>query len=281
MIRDENEKDGVLHQFDVKLLDPEQNYSMAFIGARFAGKTKFLEYLYQNWIKDTFDLVIIFCDNPQAEAYDWLPKKQLKFVFPEFHSSVIRDLDIFQNLTKNALKIMVIFDDCSSKRGNKYNDALQQLFIRGRNLNMSIIFSTQSSNFINSDSRGNLDWLFLFKHNSSKKKQNTIEDFMWDVIPIPEEAKKNRSKKLEYYMQVLAETTADHNILIIDYRNGELLYKYKVDITKLKSFKKSKKTDESSDSSDDEHASIDITIQPKEKKRKSIFEDLKKKKIKK
>lgn len=245
--------DSDLPLFDIKLLDPSQNYALGAVGARFSGKTKLLSWLYEMWIKLVFDMIIIFSDNPQAEAYDWIPEKQRKFVYPQFCSQIVRDLDTFQHETKNALRIMIMFDDCSSRRGNKYDDALQQLFIRGRNINTSIIFSTQSSNFINSDSRGNLDWFFLLKQNTGKKKEIVAQEFLWHVVPLSEEEKKTKKKRLDSIVKWVDQRTADHNILCVDFRNGDLLYKFKVPENFVKTKKrKEKPANEDSDSSDDE-----------------------------
>ena len=88
--------------------------------------------------------------------------------------------DVYKNIdeynTDKERKILIVFDDMIADMINnkKLNSIVTKLFIRGRKLNISLVFITQSNFKLPKDVRLNwilltfLSWKFLTKENSNK-----------------------------------------------------------------------------------------------------------------
>lgn len=214
----------------------ETDLSLAIIGSRGKGKSTYLQWLWTHVLKGKFDLMILFTDNPQASAYDFLTEKERRFVFPKFTDQIIVDLDYFQHSTKNALKIAFIFDDCSMH--NKQNQMLQQLFIRGRNFRSSVIFSTQYHLNLSTAARANIDWLILLGVNGNETKRKLVKTFLWDVIE-PKDFQGNtlymkKQDREDYVINWLAQNTQDYQIVFIYMRGETEIYSWKTPIHQIK-----------------------------------------------
>lgn len=222
--------------WDPKLLNLENtDIAMAIVGSRFQGKSTFLEWLWKNVLKQHFDIIIVFTDNPQAEAYDFFTEKERRFVFPRFEDQIIKDLDYFQFSTDNVLRIGWVFDDCSMH--NKQNGMLQQLFIRGRNINSSLFFSTQYHLNLSTAARANIDWLVVFGIHGTETKRKMVNTFLWDVVEPKMDGKVVSMKKRDredFVINWLHTRTEDHNMILVDQRNRNQIYQFKTPYHKLK-----------------------------------------------
>lgn len=215
--------------------------SIAIVASRYAGKSTFLEWLWRNELKQHFDIMILFTDNPQAEAYDFLTEKERRFVFPKFEDQIIKDLDYFQFETKNLLRIAFIFDDCSMH--NKQNAMLQQLFIRGRNIRSTVIFSTQYHLNLSTAARANLDWLVLLNIHGNETKRKVTNVFLWDVIEPRLGDKRISMKKQDredYVIDWLNNNTVDHSIVLINLRDHNAIYAFKTPFHEMRKEKRKK-----------------------------------------
>lgn len=214
-----------LPEFDLLENMPEdQNHSLAFIGPRDSGKT-FMISNYWKFFTERFDFIIIFCNNPQAKAYHFISEDQKKFIFRAYCPEILKDLDEFQSRTENFFKFMVIFDDCSSKQKNKFDTMVEQLFIRGRNINCTILFSTQSSGFITKDNRGNIDYLYIFRP-KGELVEPMCERFLSYVLEVPPEVT-SKVKRLNFMIRWLKERTLNRQVVVVDYKHNDSLYRYK------------------------------------------------------
>ena len=92
--------------------------------------------------------------------------------------------DVYKNIEEYNLgkkrKILIVFDDMIADMINnkKLNSVVTELFIRGRKLNISIVFSTQSYFKVPKDVRLNSTY---FYHENSKRKitsTNSIKLFI-------------------------------------------------------------------------------------------------------
>lgn len=227
-----------LKPFDFSLLDLTQDYSIFIDGSRTFGKSTFLQDLWENYIRGNFDLIIMFCDNPQGPAYKYFTEDERLFIFPQFVPEIIKQIDYFQSKTNNALKVIFIFDDCSSRKANKFNNQLQQLFIRGRNIRCSVVFSTQYPTFITKESRGNIDWLVQFGTIGPEMFEAVAQRFLWHVVtPKTQDGQRvsmKKSDRLDFLQEWMHKHLPRKHCVIVDFRNGGILYKYSTDITKLK-----------------------------------------------
>ena len=90
--------------------------------------------------------------------------------------------DVYKNIEDYNLgrehKILTVFDDMIADMINnkKLNPIVTELFIRGRKLNISIVFITQSYFKVPKDARLNSTH-FLFYHENSKLKRTSTNCF--------------------------------------------------------------------------------------------------------
>ena len=78
-------------------------------------------------------------------------------------------------------KILIVFDDMSADMisNNKLNPIVTELFIRGRKLNISIVFITQSYFKVPKDVRLNSTHFFIMKiPNKKRTSTNYVKSFI-------------------------------------------------------------------------------------------------------
>jgi hypothetical protein len=204
-----------------------KHYSFAKMGSRNSGKTTHLRHEWPFWRK-RYDFIIFFCNSVNAPIYKtFMTDDERHFMFKDYDPNIIDDLERLQDLTENEFHILIIFDDCSSYN-HKSSDEILQLYIRGRNMNISVMFSTQSLMFLHPDSRGNTDFCDILKQRIPNMKLKLIENFLLDTIPIPPEVVR-RSDKITYLSKWIDLNTKDHNIIVLDFLNeDEMIFSYKV-----------------------------------------------------
>ena len=80
---------------------------------------------------------------------------------------------ILKNTIKKKNKVVIVFDDMVTDLINnkKFNPVLTELFIRGRKLNISLVFITQSYFKVTKDVRLNCAHFFIMKI-SNKRELN-------------------------------------------------------------------------------------------------------------
>ena len=80
---------------------------------------------------------------------------------------------ILKNTIKKKNKVVIVFDDMVTDLINnkKFNPVLTELFIRGRKLNISLVFITQSYFKVTKDVRLNCTHFFIMKI-SNKRELN-------------------------------------------------------------------------------------------------------------
>ena len=92
--------------------------------------------------------------------------------------------DVYKNInyynSNKENKILIVFDDMISDMINnkKLNSIVTELFIRGRKLNISLVFITQSYFKIPKDVRLNTNHFFHYENSKQKRTSaNCIESF--------------------------------------------------------------------------------------------------------
>lgn len=211
-----------------------KHYSAVLVASRNSGKTTLIKSFFP-FLRGQYDRIIVFSNSLQAEIYeDFFSKEEEKFIFDKYDPLILKELEKLQKHTRNAFHFCIIFDDCVSMK-QKHSDSITQLYTRGRNMNMTIIFSTQSPMFVDSDSRGNIDFLFILKIRTPSMKDKVITHFLMHTVPIPKEyydnGKPPKKTVMEmYYQRWLKENTKDHNVVILDYLNDDQIYHYKANV---------------------------------------------------
>jgi hypothetical protein len=214
-----------IQEFEIKsLLEncSKENFSMIIAGARRSGKTTLMLYLYPYFLK-MYDIVMFFSFSLHNKLY-----KDIKYPkFDKFSSQVLEDLQRFQKLTNNAYNVLVIFDDMNSGQ-LKQDDSIRQMYIRGRNSNISVLITTQDLTLLGPNNRRNTDYMFIGKTNSVGARQRIVEDFLLPIIKFDEKIQKKSTKEALLNAWIM-DQTKDHNFLLIDFfEDGENIYNFKV-----------------------------------------------------
>ena len=102
------------------------------------------------------DKIYLYAKDPYEAKYQYLIKKSEKVGLNHFddHKAFIEYSNDMQDVYKNIedynpgkkRKVLIVFDDMivDMINNNKLNPVVTELFIRGRKLNISIVFITQS-----------------------------------------------------------------------------------------------------------------------------------------
>ena len=133
---------------------PDHPYRILIIGGSGSGKTNTLLNLINN--QPDIDKIYLYAKDPYENKYQFLINKreslELKyFNDPKAFIEYSNDMhDVYKNINDynpdKENKILIVFDDTIANMINnkKLNSIVTELFIRGRKLNISLVFITQS-----------------------------------------------------------------------------------------------------------------------------------------
>ena len=133
---------------------PDHPYRILIIGGSGSGKTNALLNLISS--QPDIDKIYLYAKDPYEKKYQYLINKREKVGFNHFNDPkafmeysndmqvVYKNIKDYNPIKKR--KILIIFNDMIADmiNNNKLNTIVTELFIRGRKLNISIIFITQS-----------------------------------------------------------------------------------------------------------------------------------------
>ena len=133
---------------------PDHPYRILIIGGSGSGKTNALLNLIEN--QPDVDKIYLYAKDPYDAKYQYLIKIREKvgskrFNYPDTFIEYSDDMqDVYKNIDGYNIdkerKILIVFDDMIVDMFNKkkLNSIVIELFIRGRQLNISLFFITQS-----------------------------------------------------------------------------------------------------------------------------------------
>ena len=133
---------------------PDHPYRILIIGGSGSGKTNTLLNLINN--QPDIDKIYLYAKDPCKAKYQYLINKREKiglshFNDPKAFMEYSNDMqDVYKNIEDynpiKKCKVLIVFDDMIADmiNNNKLNPIVTELFIRGRKLNISIVFITQS-----------------------------------------------------------------------------------------------------------------------------------------
>ena len=154
-------------------------YRILIMGGSGSRKTNALLNLINT--QPDIDKIYLYAKDPYEAKYQYLIKKREKMgldyltdskAFME-HSNDLQD--VFKNIEdynpNKKRKVLVVFDDMIADVVNnkKLNPVVTELFIRGRKLNISIVFNTQSYFKVAKEARLNSAHFFIMKISSKKE----------------------------------------------------------------------------------------------------------------
>ena len=152
---------------------PDHPYRMLIVGGSGSGKTNALLNLINN--QPDIDKTYLYAKGPYKAKYQYLTNKREKvgldhFKDPKAFMEYSNDMeDVYKNVEhynpRKKRKILIVFDDMIADMINnkKINPVVTELFIRGRKLDISIVFLTQSYFKLPKDVRLNSTHFFITK----------------------------------------------------------------------------------------------------------------------
>ena len=148
-------------------------YRILIIGGSGTRKTNALLNLINN--QQDIDKIYLYAKDPYEDKYQYLINKRERAGINHFNDSeafieYFNDMhDVYKNIDNynrdKENKILIVFDDMIADMINnkKLNSIVTELFIRGRKLNISLIFRTQSYFKVPKDVRNNSTHFFIMK----------------------------------------------------------------------------------------------------------------------
>ena len=133
---------------------PDHPYGILIVGGSGSRKTNVLLNLINN--QPDIDKIYLYAKDPYEAKYQYLINKREKVGLDHFdhHKAFIEYSNDMQDVYKNIEdynpgkkgKVLIVFYDMIADmiNNNKLDSIVTELFIRGRKLNTSIVFITQS-----------------------------------------------------------------------------------------------------------------------------------------
>ena len=152
---------------------PGHLYRILIIGSSGSGKMNALLNLVNN--QPDIDKIYLYAKDPYEAKYQFLINKRESTRLKHFNDSKAfieysNDMqDVYKNIDEynpdKENKILIVFDDMIADMINnkKLNSIVTDLFIRGRKLNISLVFITQSYFKVPKDVRLNSTHFFIMK----------------------------------------------------------------------------------------------------------------------
>ena len=152
---------------------PDKPYRVLIIGGSGSGKTNVLLNLIEN--QQDIDKIYLYAKDPSEAKYQYLINKREsmginQFNDPKAFTEYSNDMhDVYKSINYYNLdkenKILIVFDDMIADmiHNKKLDSIVTELFIRGRKLNISLVFITQSYFKVSKDVRLNTTHFFISK----------------------------------------------------------------------------------------------------------------------
>ena len=152
---------------------PDYPYKILIIGDSGSGKTNLLLHLMEN--QPDIDKIYLYAKDPYESNDQYLINKREgvginNFNDPKAFIEYSNDMhDVYKNIddynSDKENKILVVFDDMIEDmiHNKKIKSIVTELFIRGRKLNISLVFITQSCFKVPTDFRLNASHFFITK----------------------------------------------------------------------------------------------------------------------
>ena len=170
---------------------PDHPYRILIIGGSGSGKTNALLNLINN--QPDIDKIHLYAKDPFETKYQYLINKREKEGLDHFNDlkAFMEYSNDMQDVYKNTedynpikkRKVLIVFDDMIADmiNNNKLNPVVTELFIRGRKLNISLVFITQSYFKVPKDVRLNSTHFFIMKIPNKRELQQIALNHLSDI----------------------------------------------------------------------------------------------------
>ena len=168
---------------------PNISYRILIIGGLWSGKTNVLLNLIE--FQPDIDKIYLYAKDPNEAKYqylirlcekvgiDHLDEAKALIEYSDDMHNVYKNIDEYNPDPKN--KILTVFDDMIADMINKLVWTVTELFIKGRKLNISLAFITQSYFKVPQDVRINTIHFFIAKIMSEREIQRTVINHSSDI----------------------------------------------------------------------------------------------------
>ena len=170
---------------------PDHPYRILVIGGSGSGKTNALLNLINN--QPDIDKIYLYAKESYEKKYQYLINQREEvglnhFNDPKAFMEYSNDMQhVYQNIEDynpiKKCKTLIVFDDLIADmiNNNKLNPVVTELFIRGRKLNISIVFITQSYFKLPKDVRLNSTHFFIMKIPNKRELQQIALNHSSDI----------------------------------------------------------------------------------------------------
>ena len=170
---------------------PDHPYRILIIGGSGSGKTNALLNLINN--QPDIDKIYLYAKDPYEAKYQYLINKREgvginHFNDPKAFIEYSNDMqDVYKNIdeynTDKERKILIVFDNMIADMINnkKLNSIVTKLLIRGRKLNISLVFINQSYFKVPKDVRLNSAHFFIMKIPNKRELQQIALNHSSDI----------------------------------------------------------------------------------------------------
>ena len=171
---------------------PDHPYRILIIGGSGSGKTNLLLNLIEN--QPDIDKIYLYAKDPYESKYQYLVNKREgvginHFNVPKAFIDYSNDMnDVYENINDynpdKEKKILIVFDDIIDDmiHNKKLNSIVTELFVRGRKLNISLVFITQSYFKVPKNVRLNTSHFFIAKIPDERELQQIVINHSSDII---------------------------------------------------------------------------------------------------
>ena len=170
---------------------PNHPYRILIICGSGSGITNALLNLINN--QPDIDKIHLYANDPYESKHQYLINKRQKVGLDHFKDAKAfmeysNDIeDVYKNIENynpgKKRKILIVFDDMIADMINnkKLNPVVTELFIRGRKLNISIVFITKSCFKVPKDVRLNFTHFFIMKIPNKRELQQIASNHSSDI----------------------------------------------------------------------------------------------------
>ena len=169
---------------------PDHPYRILIVGGSGSGTTNALLNLIDN--QPDIDKIYLYAKDPYEDKYQFLINKRESIGLKHFNDSkaFIEYSNVMHDVYKNTNhynpkenKILIVFDDMIVDMINnqKLNSIVAELFIRGRKLNISFVFITQSYFKFPKDVRLNTTHFLIMKIPNKRELRQIAKNRSSDI----------------------------------------------------------------------------------------------------
>ena len=170
---------------------PDHPYRILIIGGSGSGKTNVLLNLIDN--QPDIDKIYLYAKDPYEAKCQYLINKRENvginhFNDPKAFTEYSNDMhDVYKNIGEYNIdkerKILIVFDDMIADiiNNKKLDSVVTELFIRGRKLNISLVFITQSYFKVPKGVRLNATHFFIAKIPNKRELREIAQNHSSDI----------------------------------------------------------------------------------------------------